>query len=272
MSSSSTRALRILDEIARSDHPLSVTEIARALALPPGTVFRSLDALLRTGLAARYQASARYVAGPAAERLQRSVIGRFAVREICLPWLRQLASISTETVSLHVRIGWNGVRICSVPGTGEVMTLPPLGEIHDLGESCAGQAILAFLPKNEIATYLKNVSSPVYGRMRADEKSPEAISCPKSREARDEGSLRLNLCRTLNRIASRGFATTEGEHAAIAFPVRFNGQIAAAIAVEGPFSAWATSEQISDCRQVIGNIEALASVQPSLFANPFAHL
>ena len=180
------------------------------------------------GLAARYQASARYVTGPAAERLQRSVIGRFAVREICLPWLRQLASISAETVSLHVRIGRNEVRICSVPGTGEVMTLPSLGEMNELGESCAGQAILAFLPKTEISAYLKKVSSPVYGGSG-------------SREARDEGGQCSKLRRTLNRIASRGFATTDGEHGTMAFPVRFNGQTSAAIAIEGPFSLSATS-------------------------------
>jgi IclR family acetate operon transcriptional repressor len=239
MSSSSARALRILDEIARSDHPLSVTEISRALALPPGTVFRSVDALLRTGLVARYQASAHYVPGPAAERLQRSVIARFAFREICLPWLRQLASISGETVSLHIRIGWNEVRICSVPGTGEVMTLLPLGEMHQLAESCAGRAILAFLPKTEITPYI--------------------------------ASSRSDLRRALNRIAGRGFAVDD-QHGAIAFPVRFNGQIAAAITVEGPFVLSASSEQIADCRQVIRDIEALASVQPSLFANPFAHL
>jgi DNA-binding IclR family transcriptional regulator len=244
MSSSSTRALRILDEIARSEHPLSVTEIARALALPPGTVFRSMDALLRTGLAARYQASARYVPGPAAERLQRNLIARFGIREICLPWLRQLASISTETVSLHVRIGCNEVRICSVPGTGEVMTLPPLGEMHKLDESCAGQAILAFLPRTEIAAYI----------------------------ARATGDARPKLPSALNRIASRGFAVADQEDGAMAFPVRFDGESAAAISVEGPFAASASSEQISNCRQLIGNIEALASAQPSLFANPFAHL
>jgi len=256
MSSSSARALRVLDEIASSDQPLSVTEIARALALPPGTVFRSLDALLRAGLAARYQASARYVTGPAAERLQRSVIARFAVREICLPWLRQIASISAESVSLHVRIGWNEVRICSVPGTGEVMTLPPLGEMHELGESCAGKAILAFLPKTEITAYLESVSSPVYGGSG-------------SRAARDEGG---TLRRTLNNIASRGFATTTGEHQTTAFPLRINGQTSAAIAIEGPFALSATPEQISDCHQVVRKIEALATAQPALFANPFAHL
>lgn len=267
MSSSSARALRILDEIARSDHPLNVTEIARALALPPGTVFRSMDALLRTGLANRYQASARYVTGPAAERLKRSVIARFAVREICLPWLRQLASISAETVSLHVRIGWNEVRICSVPGTGEVMTLPSLGEMHPLGDSCAGQAILAFLPKAEIAAYLANFCE-------ARDEGGLSGGTPRRREGGPINSRQANfrggdLRRILNRIASHGFITANGEHGTIAFPVR---KPAAAITIEAPFAASATAGQLSDCRQVIGNIEALASAQPSLFANPFAHL
>lgn len=155
MSSSAARALRILDEIAASDRPLGVTEIARALSAPAGTVFRGLDALTRAGLVARYRESSRYTPGPAAEHLRRSVIGRFRMREVCLPYLRQLASISGETVSLHVRAGWYVVRICSVPGTGEVMTSRPLGEAHPLHESPAGQAILAGLHTTELEAYRK---------------------------------------------------------------------------------------------------------------------
>jgi hypothetical protein len=58
----------------------------------------------------------------------------------------------------------------------------------------------------------------------------------------------------------------------MAFPLRFNGQTSVAIAIEGPFSASATPDQISDCHGVIRKIEALAAAQPALFANPFSHL
>ncbi len=155
MSSSAARALRVLDEIAASDRPLGVTEIARALSLPAGTVFRSLDALWRAGLVSRYRESSRYVSGPVAESLHRNVIARFPMREVCLPYLRQLASISGETASLYVPAGWYAVRICSVPGTGEVMTSPPPGGAQLLHQSPAGQAILAGLPKPELAAYRK---------------------------------------------------------------------------------------------------------------------
>ena len=86
MSSSAARTLRVLDSITRSDRPPGVIEIARALALPSASVFRSLDALLRVDLVSRYRESSRYVAGPAAERLRRSAIARFPMRELWISW------------------------------------------------------------------------------------------------------------------------------------------------------------------------------------------
>jgi DNA-binding IclR family transcriptional regulator len=236
MSSSAARALRVLDEIARSDRPLGVTEIARILSLPPGTVFRSLDALLRAGLIARYRASTRYVTGPSAEQLRRSAIARFPIREVCLPYLRQLASISGETVSLHVRVGLNEVRICSVPGTGEIMTPPPAGEMQALADSCAGQAMLAFMA----------VDGTV-GR----------------------GPPRLRA--SLGAIAARGFALARGAQPAIAFPIRVNESAIAAVTIEG-VGANPERPLFPECLEVIAKAEALAAAQPALFANPFAHL
>jgi DNA-binding IclR family transcriptional regulator len=229
MSSSAARALRVLDEIAASDRPLGVTEIARALSLPAGTVFRSLDALSRAGLVARYRESSRYVSGPTAEQLHRSVIARFPMREVCLPYLRQLTSISGETVSLHVPLGWYAVRICSVPGTGEVMTYGALGEAQPLHESPAGEAILAGLPKSELAAYRKQ-SKTISGVSRRREKGREET----------------------------------------VLPVHAEQRVIAAITIDAPFAPY--GEQLSACRDVVANIEALALAQPGRFAGPFSHL
>lgn len=229
MSSSAARALRVLDEIAASDRPLGLSEIARALSLPAGTVFRSLDALSRAGLVARYRESSRYVTGPVAEQLHRSVIARFPMREVCLPYLRQLASISGEAVSLHVPAGWYAVRICSVPGTGEVMTSGARGAAGPLHESPAGQAILAGLPKSGLAAYRKwSKSAPGHPR--------------RSGKGREE----------------------------TVFPVRADQRVIAAISIDAPFTP--SGEQLSACRNVIANVEALALAQPALFAGPFSHL
>jgi DNA-binding transcriptional ArsR family regulator len=137
MSSSAKRALRILEFVSDSDHPLGVTEIARVLSLAPATVFRSLDALSRADLVSRYQSSSRYVLGAAADRLCQSLIARFRIRELSLPYLRQLASVSGESASLHVRLGWYSVRIASAPGTAEVTNAPAIGDTRALGDTYA---------------------------------------------------------------------------------------------------------------------------------------
>jgi IclR family acetate operon transcriptional repressor len=251
MSSSATRALRILDEIGAADRPLGVTEIARDLLLPAGTVFRSLDALVRAGLVQRYKASSRYVLGPAAERLRRSLIARFRMRDAVLPYLRQLASVSGETASLHVRLGWYGVRIASAPGTAEVTNAPPLGEAHPLGAAYPGKAMLAFFLAADIARY-------------------RAWAAGGSGHPADED-------RELRHVRERGFALGETgfENAsAVAFPIRVDGAPIAAIAIEGPVFAHGRTEPdgLADWRAILAHVEALARTQAGLFENPFAHL
>lgn len=251
MSSSAARALRVLDEIAASDRPLGVTEIARALSLPPGTVFRSLDALARAGLVARYRASSRYIPGPMAEHLHRSIISRFSIREVCLPYLRQVASISGEAVSLHVPVGWYAVRICSVPGMAEVMTSRPGGEAQTLHESPAGRAILAGLPKSELVAYRK-----------------WSVSTLPLREGRSGVARGRGAGSGRGQRAPASAPRTAKEETV--FPVRDGKRVITAITIDTPFTP--SGEQLSACRDVVANIETLALAQPGLFAGPFSHL
>ncbi|HEY4264304.1 MAG TPA: helix-turn-helix domain-containing protein [Micropepsaceae bacterium] len=251
MSSSAARALRILDWIARAGRPLGVSEIAREASLAPGTVFRSLDALVRADFIARYQASARYVPANAVERLRRSVIAGFRMREPVLPYLRQLASASGETVSLHVRLGWYGVRIASALGTAEVTSAANLGETQPLGDYYAGKAMLAFLSEAHIARY-------------GDWLAGHGV--PFREQARE-----------LHAVKKRGFASGDADFTgarAVAFPIRSTQEPIAAIAIEGPVLP-RTGEHhggFSDWRETVAHVEALARAQAGLFENPFAHL
>jgi IclR family acetate operon transcriptional repressor len=249
MSSSAKRALRVLEIIGAADRPLGVTEIARELSLPPGTVFRSLDALSRSGLIARYQASSRYIPGEASETLRRSVIASFPMREVCLPYLRQLASLSGETSALHVRLGWYAVRIACVPGAQEVSNMPPLGESCRLGESYSGCAILAFLPADEIAAY------------RAWAQENKFAYAPRAR---------LRISREYGFDAEKALGD---DRAAIAFPIALNNSAVASVAIEGPVVAHPVDpEALSPWREIVAEIEALAHRKPELFKNPYAHL
>jgi IclR family acetate operon transcriptional repressor len=251
MSSSTTRALRILEAVGEADRPPGATEIARTLDSTPGTVFRGLDALARSGLIARYQASSRYVLGPTWERLRQSLIAQFRLREVSLPYLRELASSSGETASVYGRLGWYALRIATVPGTNEVTNAPPLGEAQPFGAACAGRAIFAFLRPSEITEY------------RGWAKRHGLRGTPSNAE--------------LDEIAKRGLALGEAEFAgarALALPLRAQGTAIASIAIEGPVfdGSRSTRSAVASWRQIAGRIESTLRAQPALYVSPFAHL
>jgi len=253
MSSSTRRALRILEEVGGAERPLGATEVARALGISAGTAFRGLDALERAGYVGRFQSSAKFVLGKTVGTLRQNLFARFAIRDICMPYLRQLAFASGETASLTVRLGWYGVRIAAAPGTNEVTSSPPLGAVRLLGEGCASHAILAALAPGAAADYA------AWGR-RHRKPMPD----PKA------------LARSLAEIRRRGFATEETAfargRAALAFGLKGGG---AAIAIEGPVLDLArpdTHDDLPHWREIVQSVERLAQARPALFAGPFDHL
>lgn len=251
MSSSARRTLRILEAVAAADRPPGATEIGRALGLSPGTAFRGLDALDRAGYVARFQSSAKFVLGPRVAALRQSLFARFAIREVCAPYLRQLAFAGGETVSLTVRLGWYGMRIAAVPGTNEVTSSARLGAVRPLGDGCAGHAILAFLAINAADAY-----AVWAGR----------------------GGHRVPDARSLAAIRQRGFAMEETPfargRAALAFALRAHQGAFAAIAVEGPVLDLArpAHDDLPRWRGIVESVERLAHTRPALFAGPFDHL
>ena len=256
MSSSAKRALSILATVATAGRAVGVTEIARSMALPPGTVFRGLDALVRADLLARYQASSRYVLGHAACGLKQSLLARFRIREICLPYLRQLASATGETTTLYVRLGWYAARIATAPGSAEVTNAPLSDEVHLLGAAYAGRVILAHLSPPKIAPYRAFVSA-------------HGLKVPRISALQTE----------LAAIRTRGFALGEpvfsDPRVALALPIRKFDQAIAALAIEGPVFDPLNRKRndgISDWRDIGRAIEALIRAQPALFVHPFEHI
>jgi DNA-binding IclR family transcriptional regulator len=252
VSASAGRALRILETIGAAERPLGATEIGRALGLSPATAFRGLDALERAGYVSRFQSSAKFVLGKNVAALRQSLFVRFPIRDVCAPYLRQLAFASGETVSLAVRLGWYSVRIAAAPGTNEVTSSPPLGAVRPLGEGCAGRAILAYLTPDAADAYAAWVH-------RRGGRAPGAPALAEIRKA--------------------GFAAEATpfarERAALAFPLRAGQEAIAAVAIEGPVVELAlpvAHESLPHWRAIVQSLERLAQARPALFAGPFDHL
>ena len=250
MSSSAKRALKILAAIGESGRPMGVTEIARALGIAPGTAFRGLDALQSAGLLSRHPSAPRFVLGPTALGLRQSLLSLFGIRDISVPYLRQLASATGETSSLHVRIGWYAARAAIAPGSQEVTSGAILKGTQLLSAEPTGRAILAHLPRNQIARFLAWATA-------------RGIVIPEGFE------------RELAALRARGFATAgPPDPGAIAVPIHQSDQVFASVTLEsaGVSGASLASERIAECRAIAGAIEALVKANPDMSRQPFEHI
>lgn len=255
MISSATRALRILQIVGRAPNPIGVAEIARSLDVVPGTAFRSLHALEGLRYVERFQSSSRYVLGPAVTQLHHQLLSRFKLRGLSVPYLDQLAFATGETVALVVPVGWYSLRLAAVPGTNDVTSHSPVGEIKLLEQTAAGRTILASMSFDEIDRYV-------------------AWSAGKLPAAEAEGDLRA----TLAVIAERGFAREATGYApgrcSAALPIHRHGAIIAAIAVEGPV----LDTQDDDETRLRAWLAALVPLEqavesaPADIVGPFGHL
>ena len=249
MSSSAARALRILAAVGDSGRSMGVTEIARILGVAPGTAFRGLDALQRAHLLVRDPSAPRYVAGATALALRQSLLAQFRIRDVALPYLRQLASATGETCSLHVRIGWYAARIATAPGTAEVTSGAILSGTELLSSDFAGRAILAFLDRNHAAQHRAWTSA-------------RGLPSPAALE-RDLAAIRV--C---------GFAQRSGPEGGVAFPICVQDQAFASIAVEGSGLAAAGPKpsRRPDGAEIATAIEAVVRANPALCYQPFQHI
>jgi DNA-binding IclR family transcriptional regulator len=250
MSSSAKRALKILAAVGESGRPMGVTEIARTLGIAPGTAFRGLDALQSAGLLTRHPSAPRFVLGPTALGLRQSLLSLFRIRDISLPYLRQLASATGETSSLHVRIGWYAARTVVAPGTAEVTSDAILKGTQPLSADPSGRAILAYFPRNQVVRFLNWATA-------------RGIVIPEGFE------------RELAVLRSRGFAAAgPPDSGAIAVPIHKSDQAFASVTMESAgFSGAASSrERIAECRAIAGAIEAVVRANPDIGRQPFEHI
>lgn len=249
------RVFKAIEAVNEASAPVSVTELANKLGVPGGTVFRNLDALERTGYLSRYQSSSRYVLGPVAKRLRRSVFLQFKLRELSIPFLRQLSMMTGETTVLTMPVGYYGVRIAVSRGSNEVIASASTGDIRMLHRGSASRVILGGFTADELSAY------SAWAASRDKNWSLDALQ-PQLDAIRTQGYATQIL------TDARGFS-------GIAFPVVAGGRAVGAISIEGPVISPDGPSDASSMPlwvSVIREIEALLEANPSLSENPFGHI
>lgn len=147
-------ALRLLMHLAKPPGIWSITQLSRDLNLKKSVV-HSLLATLRSSGFVDQDSDSRYRLGLQLLVLGEAVHGRFAIRQVALPILRNLALASEESAYLMVLGGDKGVLLERVDPPSPLRITMEVGQVGYLHAGSSHKVMLAFLSPEEIDRYIE---------------------------------------------------------------------------------------------------------------------
>jgi IclR family acetate operon transcriptional repressor len=212
------RAIAVLKAFSDDAPEMGVTEVSRKVILHKSTVYRLLSAFEGEGLIAKSPETGKYRLGPELIVLGEQVLRHTDVHRVALPFLRELADRTGETVDLEVLSGSNVVTIEEIAGKHVVAAAGAIGMPWAAHATSTGKVLLAHLPPEKQRQILARTLKKFTPRTIIDAKT---------------------LGRDLIKIREQGYAVSFGEledHLiAIGLPIRSrNGDAIAAVSISGP--------------------------------------
>jgi DNA-binding IclR family transcriptional regulator len=224
------RAIALLDELAASESPLGVNELARRIGVNASTASRLLATLQDAGLVTRTD-SGPYRLGLKLVTLSDRVLASLDVRALARPLLARLVAETGETATLSLPGETEAITVDFVPSPSSVVSMARVGRPSISHATAAGKVMLAFAGDAGRAGGAAGAGRPV-GRA-----GPESLVAFTPRTITDPAALAAEL----DLVRARGWAEAVGEReadlAALAAPAFGRlGELAAILGVQGPVS------------------------------------
>src|SRR5215831_4837196 len=144
------RGLVILEAVANSNEPVSLTELTDLVGIDRSSVFRLAFTLKRRGFLAYPAGRKDFILGPALWRLSdRYDWGTMLIR-VSQEHLKQLSKRTNETVHLAIREGRNALFVDHVAANHVIGVSGQTGEMAPLHCTAHGQALLSGLDRSEL--------------------------------------------------------------------------------------------------------------------------
>lgn len=141
-----TMSARILGELANSQQPLGVTELARRLDESKARIFRHLATMKQVGFVSQEQAGDDYQLGWNIYRLGVAAAEQFGLLRVANRHLTQLRDITQETTALAIPASGDALVVGSVQSEHQIALSIKQGVVISAGSSAMGRVILAFSP------------------------------------------------------------------------------------------------------------------------------
>jgi DNA-binding IclR family transcriptional regulator len=137
------RATQLLDELAASDSPLGVNELARRIGVNASTASRLLSTLQDAGLVMRTNGGP-FRLGLKLVTLSDRVLAGLDVRALARPLLARLVAETGETATLSVPGETEAITVDFVPSPSSVVSMARVGRPSVSHATAAGKVMLAF--------------------------------------------------------------------------------------------------------------------------------
>lgn len=244
------KALDVLEIVAASSTPLSVSEVADRAGVDKSTTYRMLSTLIDAGYVIRDDLSRRYRLSYKVVSLSRNLLAENEVSDLILHMLKRVATVTRETLHYSVLDGDESVLIHQVRGTQLVVVDFQIGDRVKLHCTSIGKALLAF----QDVRFIERVIDQGLPRMAAN-----TITDPEE------------LRKELQRIRSQGYAIDDREFSdnmrCIAVPVfERGGRVNGGISISGPDSRF-TLEKLEELK--VPMVEAARTLSEQLGGAPW---
>jgi DNA-binding IclR family transcriptional regulator len=145
------QALSVLEYLASTSEPQTVTDLSRQFGLSKATMHRLLSTLRAHGFVFRDPVTSRYGFGLTASRLAQEAGAGQSLTEACWPAMRWLWRKTEETVLLTVRDCDKAVVVEKLESPRPVLATCSLGRLMPMHAVSSGMVLLAHCPDAEIA-------------------------------------------------------------------------------------------------------------------------
>ncbi|TQS70605.1 IclR family transcriptional regulator [Ornithinibacillus gellani] len=217
MNQSVIKALSLLNLFSEETPELSLKEISVRASIPKPTAYRLLTTLERMDYLYKIKENehdSRYRLGLKLLELGHMVSNQLEVREVALPYMRQLGKEINEAIHLVIINHDEAIYIEKVESTKAVRLFTRIGKSSPLHIGSGPKLLLAYLPLERQKRIMELIL-----------KSDQQLNKDK-------------IWRDLNLIRKRGYAFSEGEQdkdtTGLSFPIfNYRNQVIAALTVSG---------------------------------------
>jgi len=231
------KSLDILNFFTHETPELGVTEISDKLGLAKSTVSRILSTLEQGNIVAKVSTNQKYRLGPKILELASIFLSNTELRNIAVPYLRDLRNKTGEMVSIFAMDGNQRVCLEKVDSPHEVRQILIIGGRYPLHAGSSGKLLLAYLPKEKRKEIILKTGLPRF--------TSNTITNFKKLE------------KQLNKIREEGYAVSRQERvpflASVSAPIRnFKGEVIAALCLSG-FEVHFTDEKFISLTRIVAD-------------------